>query len=392
MLKGPVGRVAAICTGRSPSLKYLRMNLTVAIDIYLDLTGSDGEVFVDERVSMLLGKASGCEPGECVVLASSLTAFLKGLDPQEAVSAHQDGNRLVLRAPHAGKRAVAPSMNQRDFPGVPNAVPDALFGIEQSRLREILRLCVFCVDQMKAADAGIFCGVHFSLAAGKLTVVATERGNRASVFDAVDVVSTFEPKQGCPAEAEFVLTRKAVLTLKQHLRDSGSAVFAANPQHTTIMVTMGDLTLLLPTLAGQFPQVAPLVREKLTARFGYDDTSHAHVDAKDFAARMMQVRDVAAHNADDGMRCTMRVGDGAVKFGATNNLGAEQFEKIACATTGPTIDVCCNAKYLQEALGAVGDCFVELYVVPPNKYLGLCVERQGTVLDNYVHMILPLRD
>jgi DNA polymerase-3 subunit beta len=164
-----------------------------------------------------------------------------------------------------------------------------------------------------------------------LTVAATD-GHRLSIA---------ELKRDDSSVFKILIPLKAVLQLRKLCEDDGEIKLKSNG-HTLFAFT-ADYAWSAKLADAQYPPIRDVVPKSLDG--------HATIDRLSLLSALKAVS-VAANDRTGGVKLSF--GGETIKLSSESPEGGESMDEIACDYSGPGGDVGVNARYLIEALGAVG--------------------------------------
>lgn len=269
--------------------------------------------------------------GEVLVSAAltrQIVASLKGKQVELVV----DGNRLAIAAGRSAYRVG--TMRLADYPSLP-AAPAAVGSIEASDLAEIVGLAEFAAS--RDLNLPTLCSIHLAGDGEAISAAATDRFRIA--FGQVPGDSQFEAN---------VPAAKVGPALKGMRGEVQIGV-----EGGLFGLSDGSRSVTLRTVDVQFPDISRYVGMALPATY--------EVDAEELAAASTR----AALVAEDFAPIAVEFGEAEVAISSDSESG-DAAEYITCAgPAGDPVRVLFSARFLADALNALGSGLAEIGVGKP---------------------------
>lgn len=328
----------------------------------------DGEVQLiatDLDIGMRVsGKAEVVKAGAVTVNARALYDIVRALPAKEATLKRMDNNYVEVRAGRVHYKIIGTAADE--FPSLP-ALEDIQFvKLEAAALKEMVEKTFYSVstDETRYNLNGVFFEQHES---GKLAMVSTDGHRLTRILRPLNV--DLNMKEG------VILPRKGLNELRR-LADSGTGTIELGIKGSHAVARHESITVVMRLIDGTFPdydQVIPKETEKKVAL-----KREEMVEA---------LRRIALVSSDKSHSVKVELFPGSLRISSQNPDLGEGEEEIPVSYEGGDISIGFNARYLIEALGAIGTEDVRLEL---NDDLSPGVLR-GVGDEDYICVVMPMR-
>ncbi|RJQ46457.1 MAG: DNA polymerase III subunit beta [Gammaproteobacteria bacterium] len=335
-------------------------NILVAVEKdNMTVTATDLEV--ELIVTVPLDKPS--ETGKATLPARKLLDICRALPDGAAVELSVEKERGVLRS-GKGRFALA-TLPAAEFPALEQLQPEAEFTVPQAQLRRQLERTQFAMAQQ---DVRYYLnGMLIELKPERMITVATD-GHRMALCDT-------QARHPCKQDKQVILPRKGVLELQRVLQEQeGEVTVQITGNHARFVV--GAVTLTSKLIDGRFPdyqRVLPRMDDKV-------------IEAAREPLRQALVRTSVLSN-EKFRSVHMQFKPGELHLHTHNPEQEEAEEDIAIDYQGEPIEVGFNANYLLDALNAISQEKVRIYLTDSNS----SAQIEGVETDGCKYVVMPMR-
>lgn len=294
----------------------------------LELTATDLDVTIATTV-----EASVKQPGASTVPVKKMFGIIRELPDSEIELEVDDRNTCCIRAGASFYRIHGTAAEE--FPPQQNFPRDASICIPQKTLRSMLRKTSFAVstDETRFVLNGIF----FSLAEGKLTLVATDGRRLALVEEEVEV-----PPKGA---REFIIPSKAVHELERLLQENGDVEIQATESHAAFSLRAENAAPTVVTtklVEGNYPNYRQVIPGEAKERITLLREELLHALRRAEIMTSEKNNSVKLHFTKNNLTITAN----------TPELG-EAKESLAINYRGRELAIAFNPRFLVEPLNAL---------------------------------------
>lgn len=343
--------------GRSHVLPAFQCMLLEASDGHIRLMGSDGEVWVERRIS-----AEVEEPGSLAVTSKLFTELLNSL-PEELVALYQpSGGSLKLTVSHSEYRVVG--MPAEDFPFPTEITAEGSFRIPFGDFK-------LMVDSVEYAAADenqgrpLLSGVFFKYDGERLTTVATDTHRLA-------VRTKNMPSAG--DSMEYVLPRRAINVIKRLPSSDESELQIVFSKQQLTVETEGA-RIMSQLLEDSYPHYERVIPKEFTRKWQFDRDQ--------FTSALKRATILAKESGFRGV--FVSEGDKVLLKVRSEGIG-EGTEEIDVVKEGEDIEIAFNLKYLLDAVSPVDEDGVVLEITESERPAVL----RGSEEKEYFCVIMPM--
>lgn len=256
---------------------------------------------------------------------------------------------------------------REDFPSLPDAKARKGVELPAEALKALVARTSFAIT---SEDARYYlAGALMVLEPDGVAMVTTDGHRLAYARQAAPLAGLTEPTR-------VLVPRKAVFELVRLLEGEGSVVFQQVENH--LVFEVGGRTLASKTIEGQFPAF-----EKVIAVTG----DKVLVLEKERLAAA--IRRVSLLSSERSRAVRLRLEPGSLHLLASSPDLGEAKETLAVDFAGEPIEICFNAQYLLDFLGAVGTDAVRLELRDADSQGVLRPATEGAV--DYRYVVMPMR-
>ncbi|MBF0309432.1 MAG: DNA polymerase III subunit beta [Magnetococcales bacterium] len=327
-----LSRVHVVAERRS-TMPILGNVLLEARDGQLTATATDLEVFVTTTIP-----AEVVEPGSITVAARKLYDIVKELQNNTVHLRETQGNRLQLQAGRA--RFTLAGISPDEYPAFPQEPSPPELTLPAAMLADMFGKTYFAMshDESRFALSGLLLELTVPTEEEpgpcRIVLAATDT-HRLAVAEQV-LSNTFE--EGYRA----ILPKKAVAEIRKMLEEAGSEQVTLLLGRSHVHFIREGTTLISKLVTGRFPnyrRVIPL-----------DHPIHLGVDN---GALQGMVRRMAVLSNEKSRGLQMRIETGIMRMNADNPEQELAEEEMDIPYEGPSLNLCFNARYLQEICSVV---------------------------------------
>lgn len=333
----------------------------------LILTGSDTDISIEIKIPVTDDKANlvNLEPGALVLPATFFANIVKRLPGETFTLTNTDGLQAKITSESAefdinGQDATA-------YPRLPEVEVTNQLVLPAETLTEVISQTVIAVS--KQLSQPILTGVHFIIAGGNLTAVATDRhrlSQRTVSFGDSDV------------NADIIIPGPSLVQL-QAMLDAVESV-EVRVSENQVVFQLGDDTMFYSRLLeGNYPDASRLIpTEKRTT---------LTINSRD----LLQTIERAALLSHEGRSNVIQFSVSDDRSSISSNspeVGRVEEEIFAAATAGDELTISFNPDYMREALKSFGDEEIQIGFKTPLDPFTLVPTNNET---NFIQLITPVR-
>lgn len=348
--------VSRVATTKS-SLPVLANILLQTKDGQLRLAATDLEIGVVTTIG-----AKVTTDGAITLPARLLVDFvLNNTDPTLQIGVTQ-GEANIHSERHV---ATVKGMDASEFPLIPSVTDAQSITLPAKQLRTGLRDVLFAaaVDDARPVLNGIC--IHLR---EKLMILAAT--------DSYRLAERRIPLKGTVPEASLLLPVRAAQELTRILPDTDQEVtFQFNTNQCSLNV---DNTQIVSRLIdGTFPDYTQIIPTTATTTVSLD---------RNELIAAVRMASLFARDASHNIKCSVLPPTGCTITAMSTTIG-QNTATVAATSTGESIDIAFNAKYLLDALNALGGDTVRLSLSGTDRAGVFHAEED----DNYLSLVMPLR-
>ena len=348
-------KVSKACAARTtvPVMECIKLS---AFGEEVALVATDGELSIRKTV-----KAEVLDEGEICVPGKLFSDFIGKLSGEEVcISTGERGVEIKYR--DAG--TFMQSLPAEEFPAVSFEAGENSFTMKQGALKKIILETTFCCAQDDSRPVLKGCLMEFG---EKLEMVALD-GYRLALASAEVIAKSEEKSLICPARA---LSEIAKMLEKD---DEEITLYA---QGGTLLVSAEGTTLVSRLYQGDFIRRSDVIPTQFSTKV---TLSRAELTASVERAAVL-IR------GDKNNLITLAIGTDGVKISSVSDFGNLD-ESIPASVEGVEMTISMNAKYLLDALRALGE---EKAVISLNGAVSPFILQNENVKDS-LYLILPVRN
>ncbi|MCM0582435.1 DNA polymerase III subunit beta [Weissella diestrammenae] len=347
-----------------PILTNIKMILT---DTGLTLTGSDTDISIETTIPVSddIAKLVVTEVGGITLPATFFSNIVKRLPGEEVTLANTSGLEAKITSGSAEFDIHGQDVN--NYPHLPEVDIQNNLILPASTLIEVIGQTVIAVS--KQLSQPILTGVHFILASGNLTAVATDRhrlAQRTLAFGTSDV------------NADIIIPGASLLQLQGMLEEVETVeIRVASNQ---VIFQLGPNTIFYSRLLeGNYPDASRLIpTEKRTT---------ITINARE----LLQTIDRAALLSHEGRSNVIQFMVSDAKSMISSNspeVGKIEEEIFAAETAGDELTISFNPDYMRDALKSFGDEQIQIGFKTALDPFTLVPTNNET---NFIQLITPVR-
>lgn len=302
---------------------------------WLQLAATDLEVGVRSR-----HPCEVTEAGELTVSAKKLYEILRELPDEKLEMEASSDSYLTLDC--ARTHFTLAGNAAEEYPTLPQVAVEKMVPIQAAVLSDMIARTMYAasVDETRYNLNGVYLEERADV--GKLRMVATD-GHRLAYVDRLLAGQLEGVGKG------VILPRKGLAELKR-LADEGDAdEIEVGLVGNSAVARKGDVTLLMRLIEGEFPNYSQVIPREVSRQV---------VISTD--ALMRGVRRVALLSSEHSRVVKLEFSTGLLRLSSSNPDLGEASEELDLDYAGDDLAIAFSARYLVEALGAVGGKEVQL--------------------------------
>lgn len=333
----------------------------------LILTGSDTDISIEIKIPVTDDKANlvNLEAGSLVLPATFFANIVKRLPGETFTLTNTDGLQAKITSESAEFDINGQDANA--YPRLPEVEVTNQLILPAETLTEVIGQTVIAVS--KQLSQPILTGVHFIIAGGNLTAVATDRhrlAQRTVTFGNEDV------------NADIIIPGPSLIQL-QAMLDTVESV-EVRVSENQVVFQLGDDTLFYSRLLeGNYPDASRLIpTEKRTT---------LTINSRD----LLQTIERAALLSHEGRSNVIQFAVSDDRSSISSNspeVGRVEEEIFAAETAGDELTISFNPDYMREALKSFGDEEIQIGFKTPLDPFTLVPTNNAT---NFIQLITPVR-
>ncbi|KAF0283952.1 DNA polymerase III subunit beta [Spiribacter roseus] len=343
---------------RRQTLPILANVLIEKTDDRLCLTATDLEVELKTDTPL-----EGGQPGQVTVPARKLMDIVRNLPDDAVVNLRQEQERIVVKAgPSRFSLATLPA---EDFPTADDVEPAQRFSLPQSQLKWLIEKSHFA---MALQDVRYYLnGLLLELEPRQLRAVATD-GHRLAL---AAVPSTEEAVE----TTQVIVPRKGIQEMLRLLDDDEEPVeLDLGPGH--IQVTLSGIRFTSKLIDGRFPDYQRVIPA--------EEGSFAVVDRETLRKALVRAS-ILSNEKYRGVRFGFEADQ--LRIQSNNPEQEEAEEQVPASFNGEAMEIGFNASYMLDALAAIDENTVQLYVRDANSSALIL----GETLRDARYVVMPMR-
>ena len=323
------------------------------------MLATDLEVALRSRCAATVAK-----PGSLTLPAKKLYEIVKAL-PETDVRIEEDKNGVKVAADRFDSRMQ--TLPREDFPTLPEATGKARATLPRTALKEMVAKTQFAIT---GEDTRYFLnGAKFVMKPDSLTLVATD-GHRLALVEVKAAVGVTE-------ESGVILPKKTLLELGKLLAEGeGDILFEAGENH--LFFEVGGRMLISRMIDGQFPAFERVIPKGNNKRIEFERERLTNA-----------VKRVALLSNERSRSVKFQLDKGKVEVTSSSPEFGEAKETLAVDYSDVSMQICFNAQYVMDFLGAVDTDLVALEL--KDEVSQAVLKPIGTEGYDYTYVIMPMR-
>jgi len=306
-----------------------------AIDGRIFLTATDLDMGI--RCSF---EAEITEPGACVLPARYISELVRRLPADLPVLINAEEGSSSVTIQYGQSETSINGYPAEEFPDFPIPTSPLVFDLPIEVLRSIVRQVVFAAANNE--NRPVFTGVLFELADGNLQVIAT---------DTYRLAWRRLSLENYEQTLNIIIPAKTLTELIKIIEPEKTVNITVTP--TQILFKTEDTWLISRLIEGQFPNYRQVIPQEYYTR--------VRLKTRDLA----EATERASLLADDNSPVIKISLDQNILVVSVNNEAGRVHEEIPVFHEGESFQVAFNARYLNEALKAVGSEEINLEFTGP---------------------------
>src|SRR5437763_707437 len=348
-------------------------NNTVPIlaNVLLEANGAEVKMLATDREVGLRSKctASVSKGGSLTLPAKKLYEIVKAL-PETDVRIAEDKNGVKVAADRFDSRMQ--TLPKEDFPAVPEATGTINATLPSAAIKEMVGKTQFAIT---GEDTRYFLnGALFILQPGSMSLVATD-GHRLALVN-VDRPKT-AAKGNDSEEVRAILPRKTLWELGKLLVEDGSDIqYERGENH--LFFGVGGRMLISRMIDGQFPAFERVIPKGNNKRIEFERERLTNA-----------VKRVALLSNERSRAVKFQLDKGKVEVTSSSPEFGEAKETLSVDYNDASMQICFNAQYVMDFLGAVDTDIVALEL--KDEVSQAVMKPVGTEGYDYTYVIMPMR-
>ncbi len=324
----------------------------------LSVTATDLEVELQAKVEL-----DTEESGSVTVPARKLMDIVRNLPEGSRVSLGREADRVVLKAGRS--RFALTTLPADDFPVVDAIEASHRIMVPQAQLRWLIEKSHFA---MALQDVRYYLnGLLFELDPQRLRGVATD-GHRLAMSELAPALDIETPSQ-------VIVPRKGVQEILRLLDHSESAVeLVLGPGH--VQLALPDIRFTSKLIDGRFPDYQRVIPT--------EDGPCAVVD-REMLRKALVRASILSNEKYRGVRFAFEADQ--LQIQSNNPEQEEAVEEIPATFSGEPVEIGFNASYMMDALAAIDDANVHIYVRDGSSSALIVGENHGDAR----YVVMPMR-
>ena len=328
------------------------------------LLATDLEVGLRSRCEAVVEK-----PGSLTLPAKKLYEIVRAL-PETDVRISEDKNGVKVAADRFESRMQ--TLPKDDFPAVPEATNAINATLPAQAIKEMVAKTQFAIT---GEDTRYFLnGALFILQPGSMSLVATD-GHRLALVNVDRPKTAAKGKDG--EEVRAILPRKTLWELGKLLSESDSDIqYERGENH--LFFGVGERMLISRMIDGQFPAFERVIPKGNNKRIEFERERLTNA-----------VKRVALLSNERSRAVKFQLDKGKVEVTSSSPEFGEAKETLAVDYNDASMQICFNAQYVMDFLGAVETDNVALEL--KDEVSQAVMKPVGTEGYDYTYVIMPMR-
>jgi len=329
------------------------------------MLATDLEVGLRSRCDAVVEK-----PGTLTLPAKKLYEIVKAL-PETDVRIAEDKNGVKVAADRFDSRMQ--TLPKEDFPAVPEATGTTNAMLPRAAVKEMVAKTQFAIT---GEDTRFFLnGALFILGTTSMTLVATD-GHRLALVNVDRPKSSATPSKDSD-EVRAILPRKTLWELGKLLTEGdGDVRYERGENH--LFFEVGGRMLISRMIDGQFPAFERVIPKGNNKRIEFERERLTNA-----------VKRVALLSNERSRSVKFQLDKGKVEVTSSSPEFGEAKETLAVDYSDVSMQICFNAQYVMDFLGAVDTDLVALEL--KDEVSQAVLKPIGTEGYDYTYVIMPMR-
>ncbi len=343
---------------RRQTLPVLANVLMVADEEGISLTATDLEVELQANVSVDVG-----ETGQITLPARKLMDIVRNLPEESTITLHLNQDRAVLKSGQS--QFTLATLPAGDFPSVEDIGTAETLTLSQAHLRWLVDKTHF---SMALQDVRYYLnGLLIEMEPDHLRAVATD-GHRLALAELSTGVEIEQPRQ-------VIVPRKGIQELLRLLEHSDEPVrIQLGENH--IRALLPDIRFTSKLIDGRFPDYQRVIP---------DGSGHRVLVEREAFRQALVRASILSNDKYRGIRLMLE--DNRLSIRSENPEQESAEENIGVDYDGDALEIGFNASYLLDALGAIEQPSVAVYVTDANASALMTGEGQQDAR----YVVMPMR-
>lgn len=296
------------------------------------------------------------------VSAKKLQEILQALPDKMQVTLETEENRLMVKA---GKsRFKLQTLPAEDFPRLPEKEPSDSITIQQGELRNLLLLVQYAMAKQD---------IRYYL--NGLLLVKEENNLKAIATDGHRLGFALIPLKTKQEKKEIIVPRKAVLELKNKLKDNEEPV-TIEILEKQIRFTFSNVVLVSKVIDGKFPDYNRVIPT------GNDKKIEVN---RVLLLQTLHRASILSNEKFSGARLILTTGN--LRIVCSNNEQEEAQEELEVNYEGEALDIGFNITYLLEVLNNLTSETIQCSFGDANSSALITIPNN----DNFKYVVMPMR-
>lgn len=324
---------------------------------FLELTGYDLELGIQTRIEV-----NSEDVGECILNSRLFNEIIRKM-PSEEIEVEIDGNLVTTIRGNSAEYKIS-AMPADEYPSIPDHDTGDNFSVPQTMLKSMINETIFAVAVTD--NKPILMGELFDISEHNFNLVAIDGYRLAVRSEKVESDDRYY----------FVVKAKALSEISKLLKEDGNENVVMHVSKKHITFEIGRYMVLSRLLEGEFHNY----RGSIPA----SHSTEIVINARELISCLERCMLLINEKAKAPVRCLFK--DGRVKISCSTALGKLN-DEMEADTSGPSVEIGFNCRYLLEALRAAQSDKVRLQLsggLSPMKI----VPMDG---DAYTFLVLPMR-
>jgi len=329
---------------------YLKKNI-------LELTGYDLELGIQTMIEV-----NSDDVGECILNSRLFNEIIRKM-PSETIEVEIDEN-LTASIRGCSAEYKIPAMPADEYPSIPEHDAGDNFSIPQPMLKNMINETIFAVAVTD--NKPILTGELFDISDKNFNLVAIDGYRLAVRSENIDTDDHYY----------FVVKAKALSEVSKLLKDDDNEKVTLHVSKKHITFEIGKYMVISRLLEGEF--------HNYKGSIPATHNTEIIINARELTACLERCMLLINEKAKAPVKCIFK--DGRVKISCSTSLGKLN-DEMEADTSGPSVEIGFNCRYLLEALRATESDKVRLQLsggLSPMKI----VPMEG---ESYTFLVLPMR-